>query len=108
MKQVTLKGFLKNISEKKITFLFLDDDIDPFTSKFLRNYYTDQLTPVKHNEFTVKILNKSRAYMDKNKLHPTTFDYFINKMVCINVQLRHYYFNKKNGWSMDLIDMVEI
>jgi hypothetical protein len=113
-KIINLRAFFKsyNYGNKKLTMNFLDDEVEPFTKKFLMSYFNwNQNNPVKDNEFYVKSSIKSKACVDKHGEISTTIQELVDTVVCLQVEIRHYNFSDKKtnnriiGWNLNLINI---
>ena len=113
-KEITLTAYFKQYDEnnKKLTMLFLDDEIEPFTKSFLTKYYdTAQNNPIKDNEFYIKFdLRKSVCFLDKGYQIIVPVQDMLDKIVCMTVAIRNYNFTnnmgkKIIGWNIHLLTM---
>ena len=112
-KVVTIKAFLKecDTDNKKLTMLFLDDEIERFTKNFLTNYYSNaQNNPIKGEEFYIKYCDKSRFFLDKVGVVIGDVQTLVDSIVIVQVHIRHYNFTDKSGrkvvgWSINMIQM---
>lgn len=114
IKIYTIKAYFQKYDEinKKMTLLFLDDEIEPFTKSFLTKYYSSaQNNPVKYNEFYVKIdARKSICYLDKASQIIVPIQDNLDKVVIMDITIKHYNFTnnfgkKIIGWNIHLINM---
>jgi hypothetical protein len=109
-KEIYLRAFFKSYDSenKKLTMLFLDDEIEAFTKDFLNKYYSAaQNNPVKSQEFYVKWDKKSIAYVDKSGVCLVPVQELIDKVVNLCVYIKHYNFmsngKKIQGWNINLV-----
>lgn len=112
-KELKIRAYYKSCDNesKKLTMLFLDDNIDPYTrSAITRLYYPAQCNPMNQakTEFYVKFNSASRAYLDLMDASPTSIQSLVDQVVEIIVYIRHYNFVGANGkkiigWNLNLI-----
>lgn len=116
-KEITIKAFFKSYDEnyKKLTLLFLDDEVEPFTKSFLTKYYSSaQNNPIKYGEFSVKHdVRKSRVYIDKGEQILAPIQDLLDQIVEMTVFIRHYNFTDKSGkkiigWNINLVKMIPV
>ena len=114
MKHITIKGLLKkyDAQKKKITLLFMSDEIDSFTRQFLNGHYNkSQINPMRNGEFYVKYNNNSRFYLDKAEQNiATSMDSLLERVVNMTIYIRHYDFIDKKGkriigWNITLVKL---
>jgi hypothetical protein len=112
-KQYTLKAYFNNIdlADKKATFLFLDDEIEPFTRKFLMgHYHHSQKNPINNGEFYVKTSSNTLTFIDKADVCTVEIQRLLDQVVTLVVHLKHYNFTNQNGqkivgWNIHLVKM---
>lgn len=113
-KEITLKAIFNKYDEqtKKLSMLFLDTEIEPFTKNFLTKYYSEsQHNPINRNEFYVKFdMKKSICFLDKGNQVIVPVQDMLDKVVSITVLIKHYNFtnakgNKIIGWNIHLLVM---
>lgn len=111
-KILQVKGYYKSIDTnyKKLTLLFLDDEIDD-TRNILQRFYSDKHNnPIRHNEFTVKFDTKSKCFIDKSDMSQVPLLDLVDQTVILQVYIKHYNFTDKtgkkiSGWNINLIKM---
>lgn len=114
-KEFTIKAYFNsyNPEYKKMTMLFLDDEIEPFTKSYLTKYYFGaQNNPIKNGEFYVKFdVKKAKVYADKSCQFNTAVQELLDQVVEMRVYIKHYNFVDKSGkkiigWNINLISMI--
>lgn len=113
MKHITIKAFLKtnDIANKKLTMIFLDDEVEKFTREFLTKYYNNaQNNPIRNNEFYVKFNFNSKCYLDKNKTCIGSMNALVDSVVLAKVYIKNYNFTNPDGrkiigWNINLVDL---
>ena len=113
-KVIQLKAFFKSYNEKykKLTMLFLDDEIEPFTKSYLTKYYfATQHNPINGMEFVVKFdATKAKIYKDKGDQLPVPIQDMLDQVVKLDIYIKHYNFTDKSGkkiigWNINLVKM---
>lgn len=110
-KEINLRAYFKSCEDKKLTMLFMDDDIETFTKQFLTKYYSNaQNNPIRNQEFYVKFdQKKSICYLDKADQIIIPIEELLNKFVEMTIYIKHYNFisngRKVIGWNINLINM---
>lgn len=106
-KEYTFRAFLKSIDfdNKKIEFLFLDDEIEKFTKSFLSGYCNHMRTPVNSLGFVAKFDYSTISFSDKTQLCSTPLLQLVDKIVELTAEVKHYNFLDKNktriiGWKL--------
>jgi hypothetical protein len=116
-KNINLRAYFKAYDDtnKKATFLFLDEEAEPFTKKFLMSYYHwEQHNPIKDNEFYAKFnLKQTVCHLDKMCLVRIPIQELIGEVVQITIKLKHYQFNDQRGkritgWNITIQEMHKI
>lgn len=114
-KIITIRAFLKSCdtTSKKLTMIFLDDEIEEFTKSFLMNYYSNaQNNPIRDNEFIVKYCEKSRCFLDNARQTIGSMSDLVDNVITANVFIRHYNFTsggkKIIGWNVNLVSMQKL
>jgi hypothetical protein len=108
-KEIVVRAFLKEIKNGYITFLFFANELEPFTKKFITEYYKGQNSTVTDNGFKVKYISNSKAFRDKAGLTQISIYDLINQGVEAKLLLKHFNFNANGkrimGWNLTLICM---
>lgn len=111
-KEINLKAYFKSYDQenKKLTLLFLNEEIEPFTKDFLTKYYSAaQNNPVKPQEFYVKWNKICKVYIDKADMCQVPVQSLQDKVVTLSVYIKHYNFvsygKKIQGWNINLVKM---
>ena len=108
-KELIIRAYLKNVDSNHLTFLFFADDTEPFTKKFLTEYYNGQNSSITDSQFKVKYISSSAAYKDKAQLVQIPIHDLIGQSVEAHVLLKHYNFisngKKIIGWNLTLLYM---
>ena len=114
-KEYNIKAYFKhyNTENKKLTLLFLDNEVEPFTKDFLTKYYSNaQNNPIKDNEFYIKHdIKKSVCYLDKKEQVMIYIQDLLDQIVSIVIYIKHYNFSDRMtgkkiiGWNIHLVKM---
>ena len=99
-KTITLKAFYKSCdtNNKKLSMLFLDDEIEPFTKNFLMKYYSNaQNNPIRGNEFYVKYNDRSICCLDKSETCVGSISDLVDSIVIMRVNIKNYNFANSDG-----------
>ncbi len=104
-----LRGLVHKYDDKYVTLYILADEIAFDTNKFLKTYYTGQNKTITKVTYKVKLNSKSLFHLDKVGQIPTTPNELLEKVVELNVNVKHYNFTyageKIIGWNMTLLEM---
>jgi hypothetical protein len=95
-----------NSDWKRLTFKILDNDVEPFTNKFLINKYNNsngnEICPININkgEFYVKLKSKYflNSFNNKKKIIKVPIEDLLDQRVNIEVEIQHYNNFDRKGW----------
>ena len=110
-KEINLRAYFQSINGKKLTMLFMDDEVESFTKQFLTKYYSNaQNNPIRSQEFYVNFdPKKSICYLDKADQIIVPIEQLLNKFVLMTVYIKHYNFTSNGkkiiGWNINLLSI---
>ncbi len=104
-----LHALFYSLDKDHATFYILEEGAAPDTYKFLTTYYAGQNRTITPIQFKTKILQTTKAHLDKAEQRPVLLEELLQQTVELKVKVRHYCFmnngKKIAGWLMNLIEV---